>query len=210
MRSRALIPTLSLATLLLAACGDDKVEVYRVPKEKEADMPAASDPGAAAGPAAPAPGASMADTAVPTASGSDLSWQAPASWVQKPAGAMRKASFSVPADAGECDLSVTAFPGDVGGELANVNRWRGQIALPPLAADELDGAVARIDQGGLRVTIVELYSKGDASNKAILGAIVPFGGATWFFKLSGPGTSVKASKTAFLDFLRSVRAPQSP
>lgn len=209
MRSRALIPALSLATLLLAACGDDKVEVYRVPKEKEADMPAAPDAGAAAA-AAPAPGASMADTAVPTASGSDLSWQAPASWVQKPAGAMRKASYSVPAVAGDSDLSVTAFPGDVGGELANVNRWRGQIALPPLAAEDLDGAVTRVEQNGLKVTVVELYSKGDASNKAILGAIIPFGGATWFFKLSGPGTSVKASKPAFLDFLRTIRAPQSP
>lgn len=205
MRPRALIPTLSLATLLLAACGDDRVAVYKVPKEKDAEMPAAADAG---GPAAiPSQGPAMADTAVPTASGDSLVWQAPAAWAQKPAGAMRKASYSVPGDAGDSDLSVTAFPGDVGGELANVNRWRGQIALPPLAAEDLDGAVSRIDQGGLKVTLVELYSKGEPTNKAILGAIVPFGGSTWFFKLSGPGTSIKAAKPAFLEFLHSVRAP---
>ena len=134
-------------------------------------------------------------------------WQAPAAWTQKPAGAMRKASYSVPGEAGESDLSVTAFPGDVGGELANVNRWRGQIALAPLSADDLDGAVTRLDQNGLKVTVVELSSKGDPTNKAILGAIIPYSGATWFFKLSGPGTSVKAAKPAFLEFLRTVRAP---
>jgi hypothetical protein len=193
---------LAAVTLLLSACGDDQVSVYKVPKEKEPDLPAAAaDQG---GPAAPAPGASMADTAVPTASGDGLSWQAPEGWAQKAAGAMRKASYSVPGSDGDSDLSVTAFPGDVGGELANVNRWRGQIALSPLSAGELDGAVTRLDQGGLKITLVELFSAGDPKNKAILGAIIPFGGATWFFKLSGPGTSVKAAKPAFLDFLHSV------
>lgn len=206
MSSLRPILALAAATLLLTACGDDQVSVYKVPKEKEPDLPvAAADSGPQA--AAPAPGASMADTAVPTASGDALVWQAPAGWTQKPAGAMRKASYSVPGDAGESDLSVTAFPGDVGGELANVNRWRGQIALPPLAPEDLDGAVTRVDQGALKITLVELSSKGDPNNKAILGAIVPLGGATWFFKLSGPGTSVKAAKPAFLDFLRTVHAP---
>jgi len=205
MSPRSRILALAAATLLLSACGDDQVSVYRIPKEKEPELPAAAaDQGGQAAPAEPAPGASMADTAVPTASGDGLSWQAPAGWAQKPAGAMRKASYSVPGSDGDSDLSVTAFPGDVGGELSNVNRWRGQIALAPLSAEELDGAVTRVDQGGLKVTLVELSSAGDPKNKAILGAIIPFGGATWFFKLSGPGTSVKAAKPAFLDFLHSV------
>ena len=205
MSSRASLLALSAATLLLAACGDEQVAVYKVPKEKEPEMPAAAAE-ASAQPAA-SPGGAMADTAVPTASGDALVWQAPAAWTQKPAGAMRKASYLVPGEAGESDLSVTAFPGDVGGELANVNRWRGQIALAPLSADDLDGAVTRLDQNGLKVTVVELSSKGDPTNKAILGAIIPYSGATWFFKLSGPGTSVKAAKPAFLEFLRTVRAP---
>ena len=126
MSPRSRILALAAATLLLSACGDDQVSVYRIPKEKEPELPAAAaDQGGQAAPAEPAPGASMADTAVPTASGDGLSWQAPAGWAQKPAGAMRKASYSVPGSDGDSDLSVTAFPGDVGGELANVNRWRG-------------------------------------------------------------------------------------
>ena len=206
MSSRTSILAIGAAALLLTGCGDDPVAVYRVPKEKDAEIPmaAAADAGA---PSAPAPGTGMADTAVPTASGEALAWQAPAAWTPKAPSAMRKGSYSVPGGGGEADLSITAFPGDVGGELANVNRWRGQIGLTPLGPEELDASVSRFDQGGLKVTLVELASKGDPNNKAILGAIVPFQGSTWFFKLAGPGNSVRAAKAAFMDFLRTVHAP---
>ena len=203
MSLRTLLLALAASTLLLTACGDDPVAVYRVPKEKEPELPAA---GADAAGQAPAPGPAMADTAVPTASGEALVWQAPAQWVQKAASAMRKGSYSVPGDGGESDLSITAFPGDVGGELANVNRWRGQIALTPIGPEELDSAVSRVEENGLKMTVVELASKGDPGNKAILGAIVPYAGSTWFFRLAGPGTSVKAAKPAFREFLHTVRA----
>ena len=205
MSSRPPLLAIAAVSLLLTACGDDTVAVYRVPKEKDPELPAAAE--ASGAQAAPATGSAMADTAVPTASGEGLAWQAPATWSAKAASAMRKGSYSVPGEGGEADLSITAFPGDVGGELANVNRWRGQIALAPLSAEDLDAAVSRVEQNGLKMTLVELASKGDPNNKAILGAIVPFGGSTWFFKISGPGATVRAAKPAFLEFLRSVRAP---
>jgi hypothetical protein len=210
MARRTSLLALAAATLLLSACGEEKVATYRVPKEKDQDMPAAAPSGAAApadqgAPMAPAAGASMADTAVPTASGADLAWTAPADWVLKPQAPMRKASFGVPAAGAEAELSVTAFPGDVGGELANVNRWRGQIGLAPLAAGDLEASVSRQQANGLDFTIVELApGGGDANGKAILGAIVPFQGSTWFFKLTGPGPVVKAAKAPFIVFLRSV------
>jgi hypothetical protein len=198
------------ATLLLAACGEEKVTVYQVPKEKDPELPgmAAADAGAQGAPAA---GASMADTAVPTASGADLSWQAPQEWTQKAPAPMRKASYGVPAAGAEAELSITAFPGDVGGELANVNRWRSQIGQAPLKPEELDASVSREQSNGLAFTVVELApGGGDANGKAILGAIVPFQGSTWFFKLTGPGPAVKAAKPAFILFLRSVKPPQGP
>lgn len=205
MSSRTFPLALAAAALLLAACGEEKVTTYEVPKEKDPEMPVAA-PDAGSQPAA-APGATMADTAVPTASGEALTWQAPAAWTPKPASAMRKGSYSVPGDGGESDLSITAFPGDVGGELQNVNRWRGQIGLAPLASGELETSLHRVEANGLKIAIVELESKGDPAGKAILGAMVPFGGSTWFFKLMGPGNSVKAAKPSFLEFLHSVKAP---
>lgn len=169
----------------------------------EASAPAAV---AGAGPAAPG----MADTAVVTASGSGLGWSAPAAWKAKAASAMRKGSYGISGTGGEADLSITAFPGDVGGELANINRWRGQISLPPLAEGEAAAAVSRVTQGSLALTIVDFTGTG-ASPQRIVGAMVPFGGATWFFKLMGPDAVVAEAKPAFLEFLKTVKAaPASP
>jgi hypothetical protein len=206
MSRRASLLALTAVTLLLSACGEEKVSTYRVPKEKDPEMPAAAQGDASAPGDSSAPsGSSMADTAVPTASGSDLAWTAPSDWVAKPPAPMRKASFSVPAAGSQAELSVTAFPGEVGGELANVNRWRSQIGLTPLKAEDLDASVSRQQANGLDFTIVELApGGGDPNGKAILGAIVPFQGSTWFFKLIGSGPAVKAAKAPFIVFLRSV------
>ena len=213
MPPRMFLAPLAAATLLLAACGDEKVETYRVPKEKEAAPPmaaaAAPDSGTqpdASAPAPAAPGASMADTPVPTAD-TTLVWQAPAPWVSKPATQFRKATYTVPGEAGDSDLSITAFPGEAGGELANVNRWRSQLTYPALTPDDLDGAVTRVEANGLKMTLVEIGPRGDPKGKGILGAIVPVGESTWFFKMMGPGPAVKAAKPAFLEFLHTVRAP---
>jgi hypothetical protein len=81
------------------------------------------------------------------------------------------------------------------------------VGLAPLRAEELDPAVSRLEANGLSFTIVELFPPGDPGAKAIVGAIVPFGGSTWFFKLMGPGGAVKAAKAAFIEFLHTVRAP---
>jgi hypothetical protein len=205
MSSRASLLAIGAATLLLAACGEEKVSAYRVPKEKDPEPPAAAAADAGAG-ADQAPGAAMAGTSVPTAAGADLVWQAPPSWEARPAAAMRKATYAVPGAGGESELSITSFPGDVGGELANVNRWRGQVGLPSLGAGDLEASVSRVEANALSFTIVELVPPGDRA-EGILGAIVPFAGTTWFFKLKGPAPALKASKPDFLAFLHSVRAP---
>ena len=194
MSPRTTLPAIAAAAQLLGACGRDEVSVYRVPREREAETAAAPFQGQGA----------MADMAAPVAGGQDLAWDAPPSWKPKPPSEMRKASYDVP---GGCDLSVTAFPGDVGGELANVNRWRGQVGLEPLGAADLDASVSRIEPNGLKATLVELDGAGAQAGRAMIGAIVPLGASTWFLKLSGPAAAVGAAKGDFLSFVRSVRAP---
>ncbi len=199
--------SLCLLPLLLAACRDDHVTAYRVPKEKDPEMPSA----AASAPGGASDGSTMASTAVPTAQGGDLTWKAPADWQAMPAIAMRKATYSIPGEgAARAELSITAFPGDVGGELANLNRWRGQIQLPPLAESDLAAAVTRTDQNGLHFAVVDFAGKSAAGAQRILGAIVPFNGATWFFKLTGPDALVENQKAAFETFLKTVASPPSP
>ena len=196
--------------LLLAGCSKPAVEFYRVPREKDPELPAAAATTAPAEGAAPfaANGSGMAETPVATASGAGLHWTAPAGWKAKPLSAMRKGSFAVAGSGGaDADLSITAFPGDVGGELANVNRWRGKVQLPALAPADLAAAVTHQTYNGLPFTIVE--AKSANSGQRILGAIAPYGDSTWFFKLMGPDAVVTAAKPEFLAFLQTV-APSAP
>ena len=48
MARRTSLLALAAATLLLSACGEEKVATYRVPKEKDQDMPAGAPSDAAA------------------------------------------------------------------------------------------------------------------------------------------------------------------
>jgi hypothetical protein len=186
------------AALLLPACRDAKVAYYAVPKEKDPELPVAAPPGP-----------DMAGAAVPTASGPVLTWTAPANWRPKPASAMRKGSYTVTGAGGAtADLSITAFPGDVGGELANVNRWRGQVGLAPLGEGDLQASAGRLESNGLRMVVVDL--SGSPGAQRLLGAIIPFGDGTWFIKLMGPDALVAQEKASFLDFLRTVRPAGGP
>ena len=204
MFSRCCPIALALLALSVGACRRAEVTSYRVPKEKDAELPVALADSAAPG-APAAPGAGMAGTPVPTAQGAGLAWTAPAHWQAKPATAMRKVSYVVPGEAGAAaDLSITAFPGDVGGEAANVNRWRGQVSLPPLGEGDVAGAVTRLNENGLAIGVVDFAGTG-ANPQRILGAMVPHEGSTWFFKLTGPDALVAREKPAFLEFLKTVK-----
>ena len=188
--------------LCITACRDAKVAAYRIPKEN--DAPTAVAPVSA--PAAAAPAGAMAGLAVAKTEGGGLTWTAPAHWKSKVASAMRKGTYTVSGQGGaEADLSITAFPGNVGGDLANVNRWRGQLQLPPIAETELPRALVSLNANGLTLLVVDLAGGPADHPLRLLGAILPYEGATWFFKLTGPDRLVANEKTAYLDFLRTIK-----
>ncbi len=206
--------------LFLAGCGDSEIAAYRVPKSAAAPAPAASETAAvenphaapmAAAANAPAPmGGAMPNAAFATASGLPLAWTAPAEWQPKTGSATRKGSYAIAGEGGAtADLAITAFPGDVGGEVANVNRWRGQVQLPPLSEADAAAALARLDINGLKIAILDVASAEGAERVRMIGAMIPFGGSTWFFKLLGPDALVAAQKPAFLEFLKTVK-PAAP
>ncbi|HXA80792.1 MAG TPA: hypothetical protein VNV14_05945 [Opitutaceae bacterium] len=199
-------------SLLIAGCRDSKVDAYRVPKEKDANFPvaaAAPTPDPAPVPASSDGGMNVAPVAAATGD-AGLTWTAPASWQAKPLGVMRKGSYTIVGAAGvTADVSITAFPGAVGGEFANVNRWRSQLSLPPIVESDLDASVTHLSQDGLTFTLVDLTSTDAANPRRILGAMVPYDGAMWFFKLSGPDAFVATTKRTFLDFLATVK-PATP
>jgi hypothetical protein len=202
-RFRVLI---SCAALPLAGCHDE-IASYRIPKEKASEPPPAPAHGGEAAPASALPqNATAAGPAIVAAGGDSLSWTAPAHWQPNAAQPMRKASWTVAADApGRVEVAVTAFPGDVGGATANLNRWRAQLGLPALADGEASSALTRLDCNGLNISLADLTGAGPANAPRIVAAIVPISGATWFFKLTGPDSAVAAAKPAFLEFLRTVK-----
>jgi hypothetical protein len=150
----------------------------------------------------------MDDVSVKKSDGPDLQWTAPAAWQVGAPNAMRKASYRVAGQPGAvAEISITAFPGNVGGEVANVNRWRNQLGLSTASAAEIVSAVTHREQGGLQISIVEIISPPGPQAQRLVGAIVPFGEATWFFKLTGPDQLVAGEKAAFLAFLETIHAP---
>lgn len=193
----------SVALLLIApGCGREAVTTYRVPKET-APTPVNSSAGMDAASA----DAAMRSTPVATATGPRLEWTAPAHWQPGAERPMRVATLVVPGRAGsaEGEVAVTAFPGDVGGNLANVNRWRQQLNLPPIGEAELGAALQHLDVGPLHIDVVELVAPGLPPPQRVLGAIVPHAGATWFFKFTGPDSLVAAERENFLSFVRTLR-----
>jgi hypothetical protein len=109
--------------------------------------------------------------------GQGISWLLPANWSQREASGMRYATL-VPASGPE--VSVTRLGGGGGGMLANVNRWRGQVFLPPITQEELTAQLKEVDLGGTaKASVVDITGP----QGRILGALIPVaGGQTWFFK----------------------------
>ncbi|HLP07732.1 MAG TPA: hypothetical protein VK178_06170 [Opitutaceae bacterium] len=156
------------------------------------------------------PPAAGAPTAAAAATNNSIVWAAPDHWVVKPLGAMRRGSFTAKNAAGEADCSIFVFPAASNPLLANINRWRGQVGLAPLAEAHLAAETTSLDNAaGLKFVTVELLGQTGAGATRVLGAILYRGEEAWFFKLSGPDAVVAAEKPAFLDFLRTVQPVHS-
>ncbi len=155
--------------------------------------PAAAPRAAAPGSTPPKPGA--------------LSWTAPADWSPKPLTSMRKGSFAVRTGSGEADLSIISFGGAAGGLTDNLNRWREQVRLPAVSAEEIKTQANTVEHGALRFTVVDYAGTTANGPTRIVGAVLSLENETYFFKLMGPDAVVAAQKPAFLEFLRSVRTP---
>lgn len=168
--------TIHLTLLLtLTACGDEAITRSRVPKDEDAAAPVAQ---------------------APAASPKGLRWTLPAGWKELPGGGMRLATF-VPPGGLKTEATVVALPGDSGGELANANRWRGQIGLPP--TDEAGMAAARttLKANIGPVTVYDFTGAGEVRTRMIV-AVISTGGMTWFFKLMGDAAATESARAGFM------------
>ena len=186
--------SLVFLALFFAACNNEKISVYRIPKENnQVSLQTGS------GNLAPPP---------PT---NPASWSKPSGWTEKALSEMRLGSFEVAGTNGEsADVSVTAFPGDAGGVDSNVNRWREQVHQPALEGEQLTQSWQEETVDGIPVILVDVESPAGAEKVgAILGAVLRTTDRTWFVKMTGPPDLLRTQKDNFLVFVRSFHFPSS-
>ncbi len=192
------IPLAAALALSLAACQRDEVAHYRVPKER----PPATAP-EESGAVPPAMAGEVPAPPRPTGGGA-LAWTLPRGWTEtRGGGSMRFATLKPPVE-GRIDVSVTVLPGAAGGELANVNRWRGQIGLPPLDEPALAGARRGVAARAGQVSLYDFTSEGQARSRVIAG-LAAVGGNAWFIKMTGDERAVGAARPDFIRIVESLR-----
>lgn len=131
-----------------------------------------------------------------------IEWTLPAGWVEQAPSSMRVGSFLVKGENGQtADVSIVPLSGDAGGDLANINRWRGQINLGPIAENQLDQLSQMITPAERRMRLVDFANDG----KRLIAAIYTTEGKSWFFKMMGDDATAKAAKPAFLKFLSTIK-----
>lgn len=142
--------------------------------------------------------------ALPVASAPErpkIKWDLPPHWQQQSqTTAMRYASFSIKGREG-LDISIVFLPGEAGGDLDNVNRWRTQIGLSTITSAELATLVTPVKGKDATLSLVDMAGSG----KRILAGWVRVDGNCWFIKLIGPDAPAAAEKVGFIKFLQSIQ-----
>ncbi len=130
------------------------------------------------------------------------SWEVPQHWKEVEATEMLLAKFIVPGTGDEkAEVTVAVLPGNVGGTHANINRWRKQIGLAELDEQGTASIARPLDGGPTNAILVDM----SGAQTRLIGAIVPDGGRTWFYKLTGPSSVAETEKVAFIAFIHSAR-----
>ena len=199
----------SLAGLILLAfsgCKEGQPVSYRIPKEAlKASIPLRPSghlqDGTSKLPVLP--GMEEAAKAAP-----GLRFTLPKDWTDAGATTMRKANLRVSDAHGSAVITALVFPGDVGGHLANTNRWRSQVELDSVTAE----ALPEFTEDRMISGHPSLYIKLENKQKSLIGAMVSFAGQTWFFKMIGNSRTVLANENAMHTFLESVtfEVPDTP
>ena len=194
------------ASLLVFGCKPaPQVARYEVKPDATPAAPVATPP--AASPAVAAPMVAPASMKAEAAAFDAPKWAPlPSGWTVGPENGMRKATWIVAGPNGsKAEIAVTVFPGSVGGLTANVNRWRGQIGLPPASPDEIAAAAKTVKVSGLDSQRFVMTSAD--GKKSVDAVMTSKDGATWFFKMNGETAAVEANAAAFAAFLSASKLP---
>jgi hypothetical protein len=179
---RILVIVCGLLSAALLGCKDaDEIRHYQVPREPRVRMLAAIVPHGertwfvkVTGPAPaleaqkPAFRKFIESFRFDDKANPPLTWKVPEGWkrddAQPAKGQFKRfATFRLRGPEGE-DMELTVFPlgraGQAGDVLANVNRWRGQLGLKEVTADELKGVIDEQKVGDTTAILVDMQGVG--------------------------------------------------
>lgn len=129
-------------------------------------------------------------------------WAVPAGWTkleqEKP---MRVATWRAGEGANAVEVALSVFPKDVGGLLGNVNRWRRQVQLPPIAEAQLAENVTPFQVPGFAGNTTRC--KGEAQHLLAAAIYETAADRTWFVKIQGTPAAIDAQEAAFMAFVKS-------
>jgi hypothetical protein len=126
---------------------------------------------------------------------------------------MLLAKYAIGGETGKsAEVTVSVFPGETGGLLANVNRWRRQISLGEVSDSELPALTSSLDVDGAEAILVDMPGSDPKTGQAarLVAAIVPRQGQTWFYKMMGDDELAAREKSGFLTFVQSARYADVP
>lgn len=192
----------------LTASAAEKIQTYRVPKEKPAGLPAGHsaedghDHGAHGGASNP-----HGMRAMPK-----VTYTTPEGWREAGTGEMRVAGFSITGTNGQtAQVAVTPLPGMAGRETLIVNMWRQQVGLGELSDADAGKELTTVEIGGVSGKMFDMAGKSAAGQTIrIVTAMAHVGEMSWFYKLQGDDELVLAQKPNFIAFLKSVKVEEAP
>ncbi|MEM6756871.1 MAG: hypothetical protein AAF586_06860 [Planctomycetota bacterium] len=230
--SRAMRHAMSLSIGMLAiallGCGEEtEITAYDAPKEPSSarDVPPFVQIAIDGGSGLAADPMDRSSQPVPAGPTVRATWVLPEGWSAiEPAPPPSAYAFAVPIDAAAEPLtaSVTALPGTGGGLMANLNRWRGQLGLPPvnqpeqqpMTLIEMSRAAPSGDNptqapGMVQAIFTDMVSAdGDRRRIAAIWPD-PTRNTTWFFTIVGDAEPVARATPAFQAFVAST-LPDDP
>lgn len=190
---RSAAPFALAALLLSTGCEREGVRAYSVARQR-------------GGPATGSAGGSVGGASTTPTTAGKVIWTVPAGWraVQSEQ-AMRLATFRAGSGEG-VEVTVAAFPGDVGGLLANVNRWRGQLGLEAAVEADLPSMIKTSRGESGEVQMLRLVGP---KGQDMLGAIMhPGDGQTWFLKATAAPAALDGIAESFTAFAGTFRLEQ--
>jgi hypothetical protein len=134
-------------------------------------------------------------------------FQVPKGWKSIERRKFALAEFQIGEKDRMANLLIAGLRGEGGGLVANVDRWRAQLSLKPLADKDALQSLKPVTVDRMAAHFLDItgQKEGDKIRQRIMAVILQQADQTWFFILRGSASLVDEQAAAFGEFLKSVR-----